>query len=189
MKKALGALFKKDHADKSLSEKNKEATLFPSLLDSPTTTPSATANKMFKFGSENAIGDSPAPHNTQQSRSRLSTAGSSTGSLQAPTPKEMQSAIRENRDSNPFKKENYKFLRVIGSGSYGVVKEAEFIASGERVAVKMIEKKRMINREERMRSEIEILTKVNHRNLLSLLDWGFGKQYIYLVTELYETYF
>jgi hypothetical protein len=183
MKKALGALFKKDHSDKSLSEKNKEATLVPSLLDSPTSTPSATTNKMFKFGSENVLGDAPAP--TQQSRSRLSTAGSSTGSLQAPTPKEMQSAIRENRDSNPFKKENYMFLRVIGSGSYGVVKEAEFIASGERVAVKMIEKKRMINREERMRSEIEILTKVNHRNLLSLLDWGFGKQYIYLVTELY----
>lgn len=85
----------------------------------------------------------------------------------------------------PFQKQNYKFLKKLGSGAYATVKEALHLPSNTHVAVKMIEKMRMRNREERMRGEIEILLKVKHQNLLSLLDWGFGRSTLYLVTELY----
>lgn len=84
----------------------------------------------------------------------------------------------------PFQKQNYRFQKKIGAGSYAVVKEAIHVPTQTRVAIKMIDKSRMRNREHRLRDEIEILLKVKHPNLLSLLDWGFGRSTVYLVTEL-----
>lgn len=46
----------------------------------------------------------------------------------------------------PFHKEHYRFLKTLGSGSYAMVKEAVYVPTGERVAVKMIEKARMRHR-------------------------------------------
>jgi serine/threonine protein kinase len=50
--------------------------------------------------------------------------------------------------------------------------------------MKSIPKMKMIRREDRLRCELEIMSRVHHRNVLRLLDWGFGTYHIYLVMEM-----
>jgi serine/threonine protein kinase len=96
-------------------------------------------------------------------------------------------AMRDYKKINPiyeFKKSNYKFIAQLGKGSYAKVYSAQQLESGALVAVKEIDKTRMRHREERMKTEIEILIKLDHPNLLTLIDWGIGKANVYLVVEL-----
>jgi calcium/calmodulin-dependent protein kinase I len=86
-----------------------------------------------------------------------------------------------------FHGKQYKFLRVLGKGTYAVVQEAEWLPKGERVAVKMIAKRSLVGQEEALHAELEILSRVQHPNLLKFLDWGFGSSTIYIVTELYRS--
>jgi hypothetical protein len=106
--------------------------------------------------------------------------------LSLPDSTAFKASVRSEEDPsiNPFKKSNYIFVKRLGSGSYAEVKEAIHLPTKQHVAIKIIDKHHMRNREDRVRNEIEILRTVGHRNLLKLIDWGFGKQNIYLVTEM-----
>jgi hypothetical protein len=72
----------------------------------------------------------------------------------------------------------------LGTGSYGHVVAAIHVPTGKMVAMKSIPKMKMIRREDRLRCELEIMSRVHHRNVLRLLDWGFGTYHIYLVMEM-----
>ncbi|KAI3642107.1 hypothetical protein MP228_011662 [Amoeboaphelidium protococcarum] len=85
---------------------------------------------------------------------------------------------------NAFRKDQYKFVKSLGQGTYGSVKEAIHLATETHVAIKLIPKDKVRNREARLRNELQILMKARHLNLLALLDWGFGQSRVYIVTEL-----
>jgi hypothetical protein len=153
--------------------------------------PSASKPSLDK-GSKSSINqNAPAIEIIKTSRpsSTVSTSSSlsrSSRNFKAPSAQDLKNSIRNNLDrpEHLFRKWEYQFIRTLGSGSFAKVSEAVRLESGERVAVKMIDKSKMRNREERLLTEIQILTKVEHKNLLTLIDWGMGSKTIYLVTEL-----
>eukprot|EP00906_Rhabdomonas_costata_P025024 RCo035864 len=68
--------------------------------------------------------------------------------------------------------ENYIVLELIGEGSFGKVYKARRKFTGHVVAMKFITKKNKTEKElKNLRQEIEILTKLNHDNIILLLDW------------------
>lgn len=67
--------------------------------------------------------------------------------------------------------EAYHIIDLIGEGSFGKVYKARRKGAGHVVAMKFITKKGKNEKELRnLRSEIEILTKLNHENIILLLD-------------------
>ncbi|CUG89286.1 protein kinase, putative [Bodo saltans] len=67
--------------------------------------------------------------------------------------------------------DTYHVLDLIGEGSFGKVFKARRKGSGHVVAMKFILKKGKNDKELRnLRSEIEILTKLNHENIITLFD-------------------
>ncbi|EPY20964.1 fused, partial [Strigomonas culicis] len=67
--------------------------------------------------------------------------------------------------------ENYTVVELIGEGSFGKVYKGRIKGSGQIVAMKFIVKKGKNEKELRnLRSEIEILTKLNHDNIITLFD-------------------
>lgn len=56
--------------------------------------------------------------------------------------------------------------------------------TGEKVAVKVIDKKSADQDEKRLRTEVEILKKVKHKNIVCLKDLYESDQKLYLVMEL-----
>ena len=76
-----------------------------------------------------------------------------------------------NNSHNP-KIDNYKILGIIGSGSYGKVKLATHIKTNEHVAIKIIEKGKLIRTgdEERIKKEMRIMSTLNHPNILKAFE-------------------
>ena len=72
----------------------------------------------------------------------------------------------------PAKIENYKIEETIGEGTYGKVKLATHIKLNEKVAIKFINKKKLINKgdDERIQNELKIITKLNHPNILKAFE-------------------
>lgn len=79
----------------------------------------------------------------------------------------------------------YKTGRMLGQGTYAVVKEAQHIKTGQFFAVKIINKKLMEGREHMVRNEINVLKKISqgHRNILTLVDYFETINNLYLVTD------
>ncbi len=81
---------------------------------------------------------------------------------------------------------DYKTGKILGQGSYGIVKEGVKIASGERFAIKLISKKLMRGRESLFINELSILKKVSkgHANIVTLHDFFESPNNCYLVMDL-----
>jgi 5'-AMP-activated protein kinase catalytic alpha subunit len=60
----------------------------------------------------------------------------------------------------------------LGKGSFGKVKEALHVLTGEKIAIKILEKSRIKKDDDlmRIRREMAILKKVNHPNIIRLYD-------------------
>lgn len=74
--------------------------------------------------------------------------------------------------------------RVIGSGHYGSVRECIHRASGNTYAVKCIEKSK-VGRTDHLQREIDLLSKVNHSNVMKMIDCYEDETYLHIVTEKY----
>ncbi|KAJ2867039.1 Calcium/calmodulin-dependent protein kinase type I [Coemansia aciculifera] len=97
---------------------------------------------------------------------------------QQPPPAEAQMAVM------PCK---YRTGRILGSGTYAVVREMVHITTGEHYAGKIISKQ--IMREQHLLtvpSEINILKRLSrkHENILTLVDYFETPRNVYLITEL-----
>ena len=67
--------------------------------------------------------------------------------------------------------EHYELGKVLGQGKYGVVQEAKNRTTGERVAVKVINKTDVPDEElEMQRAEINVLKISQHPNVIRLID-------------------
>ena len=86
---------------------------------------------------------------------------------------------------NSSKLDDYKMEETIGQGTYGKVKLATHIQTNEKVAIKIINKKRLINNgdNERILNEIKIMSKLNHPNILKAFEVFEDEINYYIVME------
>lgn len=82
----------------------------------------------------------------------------------------------------------FVIMRTLGKGSFGKVKLAIHTQSGEKVAIKILEKN-MIKKDEdlmRIRREIDILSKVRHQNIIQLYEVVETENYFFFIMEYAE---
>ena len=67
---------------------------------------------------------------------------------------------------------NYRIEKTIGEGTFGKVKLGIHIPTEEQVAIKILEKDRIQDKEDlaRISREINILKKLNHPNIIKIYD-------------------
>lgn len=81
---------------------------------------------------------------------------------------------------------NYLIAETIGEGAFGKVKKATHILTGEKVAIKILNKQRMqqlsgdVNK---IQKEINILKKIRHKNLIQLYEIMESKTNLFLIME------
>ena len=80
---------------------------------------------------------------------------------------------------------SYLLSKTIGEGTFGKVKLAVHLLTGERVAVKVLEKDRITDKGDvkRVTREIQILKHIHHPHIVNLLEVIEKPRHIYLVTE------
>ena len=80
---------------------------------------------------------------------------------------------------------NYRIGGRLGEGTFGTVLKAMHRIAGERVAVKVLEKRKMLQAEdiERVGREIAILKMLKHPNVVRLWEIIYAPERIYLVME------
>ena len=80
---------------------------------------------------------------------------------------------------------NYKFIKTIGEGTFGKVKLSIHIPTKEYVAIKILEKSRIHDKEEleRVEKEIKYLKLLNHPNIIQIYEVIDNPKYFYIVME------
>ncbi|ANB12214.1 calmodulin-dependent protein kinase CMK2 [Sugiyamaella lignohabitans] len=86
--------------------------------------------------------------------------------------------------SSYSKKHNYTFGKVLGAGTFGVVRVARISGSKDEVAVKIILKKALKGNEEMVLEEIKMLQKLHHAHIVEFKDWFESRDKFYIVTQL-----
>ncbi|XP_064632286.1 calcium/calmodulin-dependent protein kinase type 1-like [Lineus longissimus] len=82
-------------------------------------------------------------------------------------------------------KKAYDMTTVLGTGAFSEVKLAEDkLESGTFRAIKCINKKHLKGKEESLRNEIAVLNKLQHPNIVRLVDVFEDQKVVYLVMEL-----
>lgn len=73
---------------------------------------------------------------------------------------------------------NFKFLKRIGRGGFGVVYLAQHIELGNQVAVKVLKKQYSSDEQlvERFRREARVSSKINHENVVHIVDFGYDEE-------------
>ena len=81
------------------------------------------------------------------------------------------------KEEKEFKIGNYQIKRTLGQGTFGKVKLGIYLPTREKVAIKILEKSKIKEKDDEIRinREFEMLTKFNHINVI-------------LVTEIFESY-
>ena len=87
---------------------------------------------------------------------------------------------------NPI--DNYDILTFLGEGTFGVVKLGVDKSTEEKVAIKIIEKKRILDKvdERHVKREIDILKKINHLNVIKTKKIFEDSENIYIIMEYCE---
>ncbi|KAL6220286.1 hypothetical protein ACLB2K_008042 [Fragaria x ananassa] len=82
----------------------------------------------------------------------------------------------------------YELGKTLGKGHFGKVKFATNIESGQHYAVKILERKRIIDIDtaDRITTEIETLKRLKHPNVVRLYEILASKTHIYMVLEYAE---
>lgn len=80
---------------------------------------------------------------------------------------------------------HYVLGKTIGEGTFGKVKVGTHVLTGEKVAVKILEKDRVVDTSdvERVSREIHILSIVRHPNIIQLFEIVETAKQLYLITE------
>ncbi|KAK9237602.1 kinase-like domain-containing protein [Lipomyces kononenkoae] len=78
----------------------------------------------------------------------------------------------------------YRFGRVLGAGTYGIVKSATVIETGEQVAIKVILKKNVKGHESMVQDELDLLRLVHHDHIVGFRDWFESRDKYYIATQL-----
>ena len=80
--------------------------------------------------------------------------------------------------------DQYTLGKMIGSGTFSVVREAIHIKSGQKYAIKCIKREGLTPEDiEALTAEVTILKQMDHPNIMILYDFFTEEKYYYLVTE------
>ncbi|XP_060729130.1 serine/threonine-protein kinase DCLK2 isoform X13 [Tachysurus vachellii] len=103
-------------------------------------------------------------------------------------PQHSDSTIPEvNGNRNPTASaivEKYKVGKVIGDGNFAVVKECVERSTGKEFALKIIDKNKCRGKEHLIESEVAVLRRVKHPNIIMLMEEVDTPSELYLVMEL-----
>lgn len=83
--------------------------------------------------------------------------------------------------------DEYQVRGILGSGSYATVRLGVHKATGQQVAIKMIEKKKMVggsSRADAVHDEVSTLERVSHPNIIRIHNHFENDSTVYLVLEL-----
>ncbi len=88
----------------------------------------------------------------------------------------MTSQSSSNEKESDFKIGNYQIKKTLGEGTFGKVKLGIYLPTKEKMAIKILEKKKIKDKDDKIRinREFEMLSKFNHINVI-------------LVTEIFES--
>lgn len=76
---------------------------------------------------------------------------------------------------------------MLGKGSFATVRKGKHRASGERVAVKIISKRKLSEEDKvQLQNEIEIMKQIDHPNIVKLAAVAEDEKYMYIVMELLQ---
>jgi 5'-AMP-activated protein kinase catalytic alpha subunit len=80
---------------------------------------------------------------------------------------------------------NYKVDKTIGEGTFGKVKLGKHLMTGEKVAIKILEKERItdVSDVERVSREIHILKLIRHPHIIQLYEIIETPKYLFLIME------
>ena len=83
---------------------------------------------------------------------------------------------------------NYLLSKTLGEGTFGKVKLGSHVLTGEKVAIKVLEKDRMVDKGDikRVTREVQILKRIAHPNVVQLLEVVETPRHIFLVTEFLD---
>ncbi|XP_074651929.1 serine/threonine-protein kinase DCLK1-like [Tubulanus polymorphus] len=78
----------------------------------------------------------------------------------------------------------YEILKLIGEGNFAVVKECREKSTGKDFALKIIDKKKCKGKEKMIENEVSILRRIQHSNIVTLIEEFDSHNELYLVMEL-----
>jgi len=84
----------------------------------------------------------------------------------------------------PTVEDKYDLKDVLGTGAFSQVRLAESKEDGQMYAVKIIDKKALKGKEDSLENEIRVLKRLDHRNVVKLLEAYESRTSVYLVMEL-----
>lgn len=73
---------------------------------------------------------------------------------------------------------------ILGTGGYGTVRECLHRATGEKYAVKTIDKSK-VERLDHIQREIALLSSIDHHGVMKMVDYYEDEDYVHIVTEKY----
>ena len=84
--------------------------------------------------------------------------------------------------------DNYEILSILGKGTFGIVKLAQDKTTKEKVAIKVLEKEKINDEEDKLRvkTEIEILSRMAHINVINAKKILKDSENIYIIMEYCE---
>ncbi|XP_049851610.1 myosin light chain kinase A-like isoform X2 [Schistocerca gregaria] len=100
------------------------------------------------------------------------------------SPSVIPEAVPETKNGNIDVHSVYTFSRELGKGGFSVVYEGIHNKTKEKVAIKVIPKTASEQDLNLLRREIDIMTKLHHRNIIELIDVYDSPENIYLILEL-----
>jgi len=84
----------------------------------------------------------------------------------------------------PTVEDKYELKDVLGTGAFSQVRLAESKDSGKMYAIKIIDKKALKGKEDSLENEIRVLKRLDHINVVKLLEAYESRTCVYLVMEL-----
>ena len=97
--------------------------------------------------------------------------------------KTFENIVKNNK--NEYKIGGYLIKNNLGEGTFGKVKLGIYIKTGEKVAIKIINKKKLIEKNDQihLKREIDLLQKLNHTNIISVYEIFENNDNYYIIME------
>merc|ERR1711874_767653 len=123
----------------------------------------------------------PPPHSTKHAEQKTNTNMPLFGKAK---PKEKMKEEAPKVARTPTVEDKYDMKDVLGTGAFSQVRLAECRDDGQMYAVKIIDKKALKGKEDSLENEIRVLKRLDHRNVVKLLEAYESRTCVYLVMEL-----
>lgn len=129
---------------------------------------------------------SPRPISRDEEKSHIQCAAPDIGeALKESQNKETSDPPTDGRDVTLTDIEQcYKFGRVVGDGNFAVVRECRRRDNGQTLAIKIVERTKLIGREHMMQNELSLLGSLRHPRIVRLFTHHHTNTHSYLVMEL-----